>query len=1182
MSKRNNFTNGKTLLDVNQAEIYKNLFNNYPDSLFVINLSEEFIDVNIGLETLTGYSKKELLGTPFANYIFEEDLNDVKGYFYEALLGTTLEKEFRIVHKSGEIRYVGITGVAAKIEDEVIGVYGLAKDITEKKLLQSVVKNNELRFESLIQNSTDVIAILESDGTIRYQSSSVKQVLGYEPSNMEGTSVFKYILNEDIETASSTLSKVLQNPGSTSKAEVRVVKSDGTFIYCDAHATNLLEDENVNGIVVNYRDITERKKHEQDIQYIAYHDFLTGLPNRYMLEKQLEDLITSSIKRSEKIAVLFIDLDRFKVINDSLGHTVGDLLLKEVAVRLKTAIRKDDILFRTGGDEFIIILSNVDREIATTISERIIQALATNFTINQFDVYTSPSIGISVFPDDGTTVEQLIKHADFAMYQAKKNSSNTFAFFSSSVNDNKINPLKMEIDLHKALERNEFLLHYQPKVSLKTGNIIGLEALIRWNHPEFGMVSPGTFIPIAEESGLIIPIGEWALHEACYQNKKWHEQGFKSAVSVNLSPRQFTQTNLTDTIAKVLEKTGLEPHLLEVEITESMTADIARTTVTLQELKKLGIKISIDDFGIGFSSLNYLKLFPVDTLKIDQSFVSELSNNPHDETIVKTIIAMAHNLNLNVVAEGIETREQLVFLQQHLCNDGQGYFFSKPLSPKELEENMKDIQNSVKNNGISQDLKERIWAEELVLLARKELQETLRLQQGMTVKFKKIDGRFIHTLCDGALLYKLGFIPHQIIGKELKDFLPLSDAQSKEIYYERAWNREDNVSFEAELNGIYYLAMLRPIFRGGEVVEVIVSCTDITERKKVEEALRTSERNYRLIAENMTDLIGLMDIKGEILYASPSHETILGYESARFLGKSALELIHPEDIPALYEKCEQMVEAFSPFQLEFRYRHRNGNWVLIETYGTPIKEENGDIRQFVFVGRDITAKRQEEESVKRSEKLAVVGELAAGIAHEIRNPITSIKGFIQLLEQGKVINNYFDVIHREFDQIEEILKEFLFLANPKDVDLKRVSVMSVVNDVIKHIKTEEEVRNKKISFELVDINFEVLCDPLQIKQVLLNLIKNSIDAIQTTGFVKIQVYKKANDIILDVIDNGIGISEERLQKLGEPFFSNKEKGTGLGLMLANQIIKEHNGTIIIKSEKNVGTCVSVMLPFRGV
>ncbi|ARK31322.1 putative bifunctional diguanylate cyclase/phosphodiesterase [Halalkalibacter krulwichiae] len=562
---------------------------------------------------------------------------------------------------------------------------------------------------------------------------------------------------------------------------------------------------------VFFRDITKQKQEYQKMYYLANYDGLTGIPNRYYFNETLTQKV-QSLDRS--IAVLFIDMNKFKKVNDTFGHKIGDLLLKQTSECLKQIVNPLGFLARYSGDEFLVALEGLDESGILSTTERIIDSFSRPFFIKNLELQISLSIGISQFPNDGQSVELLVKHADFAMRQAKKAGRNQCKLYSANEKEGSIAPLKMELALHKAIEQDQLLLYYQPKINLHTGEIVGVEALIRWEHPELGLVSPGTFIPIAEESGLIIPIGEWVLNAACQQNKTWQQQGFSTVMSVNISAIQFNQFNLINTITTALEKVGLEPQYLEIEITESMTADIERTIFMLQQLKKLGVRISIDDFGTGFSSLSYLKNFPVDTLKIDQSFVSELRNNPNDETIVKTIISMAHNLSLNVVAEGIETKEQLVFLQQHLCDEGQGFFLSKALTANELEEKRFDIQQIVGEHGIPRDVNEQMWMEELVEKAKKELQDTIRLQQGMTFKYKKINEQFIHTLCDGELLYRFGMIPFQVIGKELGEFLPNEKAIEKTAYYKRAWEGEEFVTYENELNGIHYLATLRPIKKG--------------------------------------------------------------------------------------------------------------------------------------------------------------------------------------------------------------------------------------------------------------------------------------------------------------------------------------------------------------------------------
>ncbi|MFS0764433.1 EAL domain-containing protein [Peribacillus phoenicis] len=935
------------------------------------------------------------------------------------------------------------------------------------------------------------------------------------------------------------------------------------------------------GLSVFFRDITEQKKEYQQINFLANYDVLTEIPNRFYFNKYLKrKLQLQSIGVS--FAVLFIDINNFKNVNDTYGHEVGDLVLKQISRQIEKKIIQFGFIARYSGDEFLLTLENLDDNEISSVIERIIESFSSPFCINGFDIKISICVGVSQFPKDGQSEELLIKHSENAMYQAKKEGRNKYKFYAFDENEERVDALKLEMELHKAVENNQLLLHYQPKINLNTGKIEGVEALLRWDHPEWGMVSPGTFIPIAEETGLILPIGEWALKAACKQNKTWHQQGFSTVVSVNLSAIQFNQTNIIDTIESILQKTGLEPHFLEIEITETMTADIDRTILMLQQLKKIGVRVSIDDFGTGFSSLSYLKNFPVDTLKIDQSFVRELHNNPNDETMIKTIVSMAHNLNLIVVAEGIETKEQLVFLQQHLCDEGQGYFLSKPLTASQLQEKRFEIEKIVEEHGISKDENHQLFLKEFLESAQRELQDTIRLQQGMIFKYKKINERFIHTQCDGELLYRFGIIPSQVIGKELDDFLPYKNAIDKTAYYKMAWEGEEFVTYEDELNGINYLATLRPIKKAGEVVQVIGSCIDITKRKRAEKALQESEAKYRLIAENMTDIIMLLDTNGTIRYASPSLGKLMGAPLNSYEGKESFDLIHPDDKQSVMIGFGQVLNTMNPLKMEARFLKVDGKSVLFEGLGTPVLGENGEPEHFILLGRDITEKREMEQQLSKSEKLSVVGQLAAGVAHEIRNPLTSIKGFIQLLEEGIIKKEYFEIICREFKCIEEILEEFINLAKPKEIQLKKINIDNILIEVETLLKSKTNLKNVQILHEYKQNLPQIMCDTNQIKQVFINIIKNSIEAIPNSGFVKIQGNIEGKNVLIKIIDNGIGLSEDRIHRLGEPFYSNKEKGTGLGLMFCFRIIREHNGKITVKSKKNHGTTVEVRLPINTV
>ena len=425
-----------------------------------------------------------------------------------------------------------------------------------------------------------------------------------------------------------------------------------------------------------------RKQAEEALQFVAKHDALTTLPNRIKFQDRLELAVANAKRNQRRLAVMFIDMDRFKVINDTLGHEAGDLLLREVAHRLSDALRSNDTVARLGGDEFVVLIEDVSDPVNLgTIAQKLIDALGKGFMLFGQEYHVTASIGISTYPDDAGDIQSLLRNADIAMYRAKEQGRNAFQFYSAQMNVHSVERLALESSLRRALERHELVLHYQPRIEIPGGRITGVEALARWQHPEMGLVPPAKFIPLAEETGLITSIGEWALAAACAQHKAWEREGLGwLRVAVNLSPRQFLQGDLAKTVARVLAETGCNATSLELEITEGMVMrDPESAVALLQRLKDMGIHIAMDDFGTGYSSLAYLKRFPIDSLKIDRSFVMDVPNDPDDVAINVAVIAMAHSLGLKVVAEGVETREQLDFLRNQGCDEMQGYFFSKPL-----------------------------------------------------------------------------------------------------------------------------------------------------------------------------------------------------------------------------------------------------------------------------------------------------------------------------------------------------------------------------------------------------------------------------------------------------------------------------------------------------------------------
>ncbi|WP_139491807.1 EAL domain-containing protein [Brevibacillus dissolubilis] len=566
----------------------------------------------------------------------------------------------------------------------VIVLLGAASDrqIGRKSLM---LKESEQRYKSLFDYNQDAILSFTTDGMLNSMNPAITKLTGYRIEELTDTIPFMSLIEpEHVEVVREHFVKACQ--GESQNFDVTIFHRDGYRLEINVTDVPIFVDEQIVGVYVIIRDITERKQTEERINHMAYHDMLTDLPNRRLFDERLKEALLDAERQEQPLTVMFLDTDRFKVINDSLGHDFGDLLLQSVGIRLKNCVSSNDLVARMGGDEFTILLPGRTVEQVEGIASQICEAIERPFMIQGHEIHITTSIGIAAYPDHGTDSVTLMKRADTAMYKAKEKGKNNFKWYSPAMDSRAYDRMLLENELHKALERDEFLLFYQPQIDGITRQIIGVEALVRWKHSERGMVSPGDFIPLAEETGLIVPIGEWVLRTACLQNKRWQELGYPPLrMSVNLSSRQFWQRDLVPSIAHVLRDTGLDSKYLELEITESMTMDVKRAIATLGELKQLGVQIAIDDFGTGYSSLSYIKNFPVDRLKIDRSFVMELLVDQSNAAIVATIIALAHNLNLQVIAEGVETEAEMSFLTQSGCDEMQGYLIGKPVPADEFE-----------------------------------------------------------------------------------------------------------------------------------------------------------------------------------------------------------------------------------------------------------------------------------------------------------------------------------------------------------------------------------------------------------------------------------------------------------------------------------------------------------------
>ncbi len=455
------------------------------------------------------------------------------------------------------------------------------------------------------------------------------------------------------------------------------------------------QEGRVSAILCTYEDITERKASEEHTRFLVYHDGLTELPNHLLAFDRLQQAMAYADREGSKVALLFLDLDNFKTINDSLGHTIGDKVLREVASRLRQCVRDTDTVSRQGGDEFLIVVPALsDTEASAPVLDKLLQSIHMPMEIDGHELGTTVSIGIAIFPDDGRDFESLMKKADTAMYQAKEAGRNTYCFFNKHMNDDVLENLQMRSGLGRALERGEFTLHYQPQIDLHSGALVGVEALVRWQHPTLGLVPPGRFIPVAEETGMIVGIGEWVMQEACRQAAAWQQAGHpKMSMAVNLSAIQFKRGDVEKTVMRALAQSGLDPALLELELTESiLIRDTESILATVQRIKLLGVMLSIDDFGTGYSSLSYLKRFSVDKLKIDQSFIRHLATDPDDAAIVRAVVQMARSLGLRTIAEGVEDESVLKYLRIYHCDEAQGYHIARPMPAEEMSAYLVAIQ----------------------------------------------------------------------------------------------------------------------------------------------------------------------------------------------------------------------------------------------------------------------------------------------------------------------------------------------------------------------------------------------------------------------------------------------------------------------------------------------------------
>lgn len=651
--------------------------------------------VSEGCHKLTGYRPDELVFNNRVSYdqmTLPEDREHVSRTIRAALAANeAFDVEYRIRRADGQIRWVLERGVGLYDQHgHLAWIEGFIQDISERMAANEALHEAVRRYRSIFEHATEGIFQTTPEGRYLNANPALARIYGHASpdelvAHLHDIQRQLYVLPE----RRAEFVRLMQAHDVVRNFESQVYRRDGHIIWISENARAVRDaDGSVQFFEGTVVDITERKQHEAELEHQASHDSLTGLPNRSLLRDRIEQAIVKAQRDNHLVAVVFVDLDHFKLINDSLGHHVGDRLLLEVADRLIACVRSHDSVARQGGDEFVLVLTELheENEILAIVS-RLLEIISQPWMDEGQEYGLSCSVGISCYPQDGGDPDALLRCADAAMYKAKESGRSTYHFYTPELNLAISERLELENSLRHALEREEFRVYYQPRIDVASGRIIGAEALIRWDCPGKGIIPPDSFISIAEETGLIIPIGQWILEEACRQNSAWQRAGLAPInVSVNLSPIQFRHTGLVQSVASALAQAGLDPAFLELELTESFVMhDAERINVAMKSLKTLGVDIAVDDFGTGYSSLSYLKRFPVDRLKVDKSFVRDIDSDPDDAAIVRAIITLGHALGLKVVAEGVETLAHLEFLRQHGCDELQGYYFSRPIPALEME-----------------------------------------------------------------------------------------------------------------------------------------------------------------------------------------------------------------------------------------------------------------------------------------------------------------------------------------------------------------------------------------------------------------------------------------------------------------------------------------------------------------
>ena len=664
------------------------------DAVVTIDGKSTIVEWNPQAEIIFGFTARQMIGRDFPPSMLEQ--RDYR--MIQRLLGRARHGQKKTaVRRRIETIARRASGYPFPIEMtiEQVGSGGehlftaFIRDISERKQSQHELEQRERRFRTIFEKSWSGVALLEADLRFSFAASSTANILGYNETDLIGAAMLDYIHPRERNAAQRLFESLAVTPTKEAHGELRFRHKNGSWVWLEGFAQNLLHEPSVNAIVLNYRDVTQRRMTEKQLEYRAHYDALTGLPNRVLFRDRVVNGLAQAHRNRRALAMMYLDLDHFKLVNDGLGHSFGDALLAAVASRLQRSLRASDTISRIGGDEFAILINDAgDSNAIASIARKLLDSLAESFRVDDHDLYVTASVGISLYPSDGADVETLVKCADAAMYRAKELGRNQAQLFTPSMNERYVHRLAIEQNLHQALERGELELHYQPIWDRVRRRIVSVEALLRWNDPRRGIIAPAEFINLAEETGLILPIGDWVIRRTCEQVRQWRDAGLADLrVSFNISPHQLQQAEFIGVLREAIEAHDIDPRLLQIEITETAAMlNVERTMRLLGDIREMGVTIAIDDFGTGQSSLIYLKQFPIDTIKIDKAFLRDITEDETAAALVSYVINLAHTLRLNVVAEGVETEQQYSFLRHYACDQMQGFLFSRAVPPSEVIE----------------------------------------------------------------------------------------------------------------------------------------------------------------------------------------------------------------------------------------------------------------------------------------------------------------------------------------------------------------------------------------------------------------------------------------------------------------------------------------------------------------